>query len=59
MSLLALEESSSSELDSEWLREVMQHLKLEKLRFTIRGSSDKFGNHLWITLELISNPPPS
>ncbi len=25
-----------------WLREVMQHLRLEKLRFTLSGSSDKY-----------------
>ncbi len=27
---------------TQWLREVMQHLKLEKLRYTLNGSSDKF-----------------
>ena len=31
---------------TQWLREVMQHLKLEKLRHTIHGPSDKF-DQIW------------
>lgn len=31
---------------SHWIREVMCHLKLEKIRYTVRGSTEKFYN-IW------------
>lgn len=41
---------------TQWLREVLQHLKLEKLRL---NSLIEFGNHLSSIFKLSFNPPPS
>ena len=48
---------------AEWLREVMHHLKLEKLRHTIQGLSEKFDRMLkpfinYITAKLSPRPSP-
>lgn len=42
----------------QWLREVMQHLKLEKLRHTIHGPSNKF-DRIWKPFRAKLPPHPS
>jgi len=41
-----------------WMREVMQHVQLEKLKYTIRGSVDQFDSLSWTTLATLGYNSP-